>query len=146
VEKQSRTMFETNYFGVIRVTRAFAPVLEKSGESAIINVLSSVTWLPAPFLTAYSASKAAAWSYTNNVRLALKKQNTAVVGLHVHFVDTDLTKGVDVPKANPNEVARLAYEGLEAGKSEVVADDTARAAKVSLSRDLPLYIDPNQAA
>jgi NAD(P)-dependent dehydrogenase (short-subunit alcohol dehydrogenase family) len=146
VEEQSRKMFETNYFGVIRVTQAFAPVLKKSGESAIINVLSTVTWLPVPFLTAYSASKATAWSYTNNVRLALKEQNTLVVGLHVHFVDTDLTKGVDLPKANPNDVARLAYEGLEAGRSEVFADDTARAAKASLSRDLPLYIDPNPAS
>ena len=146
VEEQSRTMFEINYLGVVRVTQAFAPVLAKAGESAVINVLSSVTWLPVPFLTAYSASKAAAWSFTNNVRLALKEQNTSVVGLHVHFVDTDLTKGVDILKANPNDVAGVTFEGLEAGKSEVFADDTARAAKRSLSSDVPLYIDPNQAS
>lgn len=145
VEEQSKAMFETNYYGVIRVTQAFAPVLAKAAESSVVNVLSSLTWLPAPFLTAYSASKAAIWSYTNNVRLALGEQKTAVLALHVHFVDTDLTKGVDIPKANPNDVARVTFEALEAGKQEVFADDTARAAKATLSNDLPLYIDPNQA-
>lgn len=140
----SQKMFETNYYGVIRVTQAFAPVLAKSKESAVINVLSTVTWLPAPFLTPYVASKAAAWSFTNNARLALKEQNTAVVGLHVHFVDTDLTKGLDVPKVDPNDVASVTFEGLEAGKSEVFADDTARAVKASLSKEVPLYINPNQ--
>ena len=141
-----RRQMDVIVIGPIIVTQAFAPVLAKAGESAVINVLSSVTWLPVPFLTAYSASKAAAWSFTNNVRVALKEQNPSVVGLHVHFVDTDLTKGVDIPKANPNDVAGVTFEGLEAGKSEVFADDTARAAKRSLSSDVPLYIDPNQAS
>lgn len=146
VEEQSRSMFETNYLGVVRVTQAFAPVLAKYNESAVINVLTSATWLSAPVLTAYSASKTAAWSYTNNVRLALKAQNTAVMALHVHFVDTDLTKGLNIPKEDPNDVARITFEGLEAGKSEVFADNTARAAKAALSAEVPLYIDPNQAA
>jgi short-subunit dehydrogenase len=139
-------MFATNYLGVVRVTQAFAPVLAKATESAVVNVLTSLTWLPAPFLTAYSASKAAAWSYTNNVRPALKEQNTAVVALHVHFVDTDLTKGVDIPKSDANDVARVTFEGLEAGKHEVFADDTAKAAKATLSNEVPLYIDASQAS
>lgn len=144
VEEQSRTMFETNYFGVIRPTKAFAPVLAKASESAIINVLSSLTWLPVPLLTAYSASKAAAWSYTNNIRVALRDQDTAVIGVHVHFVDTDLTRGLNIPKIDPNDVAQRTFEGLEAGKSEVLIDDTTRAVKTSLSTDMPIYLDPNR--
>ena len=62
VEDLSRQMFEVNYFGVIRVTKTFAPILARSSESAVINVLSSASWLPLPILTPYSASKAAAWS------------------------------------------------------------------------------------
>jgi NAD(P)-dependent dehydrogenase (short-subunit alcohol dehydrogenase family) len=144
VEEVSREMFEVNYYGVIRVTKAFAAGLAKSSESAIINVLSSVSWLPVPFLTPYAASKAAAWSYTNHVRLALKDQNTAVLGLHVHFVDTDLTKGIDIPKSDPNDVARQTYEALEAGKSEILADPQTRGVKASLSAEVPGYIDPSQ--
>ncbi len=89
VEDLSREMFEVNYYGVLRVTKAFAPVLGRSPESAVVNVLSIASWRPAPVLTPYAISKSAAWGYTNHVRLALKPQNTAVLGLHVGFVDTD---------------------------------------------------------
>ncbi|WP_308720801.1 SDR family oxidoreductase [Komagataeibacter xylinus] len=143
VEELSRRMFEVNYYGVIRVTKAFAPILARSSESAIINVLSSATWLPVPLLTPYSASKAAAWSYANHVRLALKPQNTSVLSLHVHFVDTDLTKGLNIPKSDPNDVARRTFEALEAGKSEIMADETTRLLKASLSAERPGYIDPD---
>lgn len=144
VEEASRRVFDVNYYGVIRVTQAFAPVLALRSESAIINVLSSASWLPYPFLTPYSASKAAAWSYTNHVRLALKAQNTAVIGLHVDFVDTDLTKGINVTKSDPNDVARQSLLALEAGKSEILADPKTVGLKATLSSDVPAYIDPTQ--
>jgi short-subunit dehydrogenase len=57
--------FETNFYGAIRVTQAFAPILAVNGGGAIINVVSDVTWLATPVLAAYAASKAAAWSFTN---------------------------------------------------------------------------------
>lgn len=142
VEAVTRTMLEVNLFGIIRVTQAFAPVLATKPQSAIINVLSDVSWRATPILTPYSASKAAAWSYTNHARLALKEQNTSVVGLHVGFVDTDLTKGVDVPKSDPRVVARRSYDVLEAGGSEVLADDGTVKLKGSLSSARPEYIYP----
>ncbi len=144
VESLSRSVLETNYYGVVRVTQAFAPILIRNGKAAIINVLSNASWLPIPFLTPYSVSKAAVWSYTNHVRLHLKDQNVQVLGLHVGFIDTDLTKGVDVPKVLPVDVVRDTLDALEAGKSEVMADEGTRTLKRSLSSDVPGYIDPAQ--
>src|SRR5262245_33309975 len=134
MEKLSREIFETNYYGLIRTTQAFAPVLARNGGGAIINVLSDATWRPVPILSAYSAAKAAAWSFTNTLRLQAKEQGTQVLALHVGFVDTDLAKGFDVPKSTPAEVARHTLDGLAAGKDEVLADEGTRRLKQGLSR------------
>ncbi|HET9156467.1 MAG TPA: SDR family NAD(P)-dependent oxidoreductase, partial [Myxococcaceae bacterium] len=56
----SREIFETNYYGMIRTTQAFAPILARNGGGAIINVLSDASWRASPLLSAYCASKAAA--------------------------------------------------------------------------------------
>jgi NAD(P)-dependent dehydrogenase (short-subunit alcohol dehydrogenase family) len=146
MESLSRRLLETNYYGVVRVTQAFSPALTRNGPAGIINVLSDVSWLPKPVLTPYSDTKAAAWSYTNHVRVYLKEQNIQVLGLHVGFVDTDLSKGVTEPKARPEDVVRDTFDALEAGKSEIMADVGTRALKRSLSNEVPGYIDPTQLA
>lgn len=142
IEEQSRQLFETNYYGVIRMIQAFAPTLPGQGAGAIINVLSDATWKPIPILTPYAATKAAAWSYTNAVRLHLRDRGVQVLGPHVGFVDTDLTKGVDAPKSDAVDVVRWTLDALEAGESEVMADEGTRALKRSLSAKEPGYIDP----
>ena len=64
-EEVMRRIFETNVFGVLRVSKAFAPVLQSNGGGALLNVLSVASWVNGGELAAYSASKAAAWSLTN---------------------------------------------------------------------------------
>jgi hypothetical protein len=59
-----------------------------------------------------------------------------VTGLHVAYVDTDMTSGIDAPKADPRDVAVAALDGIEAGDHEVLADDTTRRVKSQLSADL----------
>ena len=142
VESQSNRMFDTNYHGIVRVTRAFEPILSAKPQAAIINVLSDIVWLPRPYLTPYAASKAAAWSYTNQLRFHLHDRGIQVLGLHVGFVDTDLTKGIDVPKANADDVARQTYDALSAGKSEIMADKGTVVLKSTLSAEAPGYITP----
>lgn len=142
VEALSRRLFETNYYGVMRTTEAFQAALPDDGRGAIINVLSDATWRSIPVLTPYSASKAAAWSYTNHIRLQLKPRNIQVLGLHVGFVDTDLTKSVDVPKSTPEEVVRQTLDALEGGKSEVMADAGTRDLKKTLADEHPGYFQP----
>jgi len=141
MEELSREIFETNYYGMIRTTQAFAPILARNGGGAIINVLSRATWRPSPLLSAYSASKAAAWSFTNSLRMQIKGQGTQVLALHVGFVDTDLVRGLDVPKSAPAEVVGRTLDGLAAGKDEVIADEGTQLVKQGLSAERPSYID-----
>jgi NAD(P)-dependent dehydrogenase (short-subunit alcohol dehydrogenase family) len=140
-EEQSRHIFETNYYGVMRTTSAFATSLPDNGIGGIINVLSDATWKAVPFLAPYSASKAAIWSYTNNTRALLKQRNIQVLGLHVGVLDTDLTRGFDVPKSDPVDVVRQTYDALEAGESEILADAGTRALEQTLSSKVPAYIE-----
>lgn len=131
----ARAQLETNYLSLIASTQAFAPVLARNGGGAFINMLSVVSWIASPRLATYSASKAAAWSFTNAARIELKQQNTQVVAVHVGFVDTDLTTGLDAPKVSAATVATSALDALEAGKREALVDDVSRAVKAGLSDD-----------
>lgn len=137
---EARRHLEVNFFGPLLVARAFAPVLAANGGGAIVNVLSIASWLNRPMLAVYGTSKTAAWGLTNAIRHELREQGTRVVALHMVFVDTDLTKGIDVPKASPDEIVARAFDGLEAGVDEVLADDGTRAAHAGLSADVPSYL------
>jgi NAD(P)-dependent dehydrogenase (short-subunit alcohol dehydrogenase family) len=120
---QIRREFDTNFFGTLTVTRAFAPLLGEHEESYILNVLSVLSWLNLPWLGGYSASKSAEWALTNGVRQELAGQGTRVGGLHVGFMDTDLTAGVTQPKSDPADIARIAVDGIAAGAVEILADE-----------------------
>jgi short-subunit dehydrogenase len=107
-------------------------------------VLSVASWISTPGLAAYAATKSAAWSVNNGLRIALKAQGTQVLGLHVGFVDTDLTRGIDLPKVAPADVVARAYAALEAGKSEVLIDELSQAVKLGLSLEQAVYLDEVQ--
>ncbi|WP_213804760.1 SDR family oxidoreductase [Granulicella sp. dw_53] len=141
VEK-ARQLFETNYYGVILTTQAFAPILAKNGGGAIINVLSDATWFSIPILSPYSATKSAVWSFTNALRINLRDNHTQVLGLHVGYLDTDLSKGVTLPKSDPSRIAALTLEALENGQEEIMADAQSQTVKKSLSGDHPYYLNP----
>ena len=96
---RARAVLETNFFGPLHVSRAFAPVLAKNGGGAILNVLSVASWISGPSLAVYGASKSAAWAMTNALRIELEPQKTQVLALHAGFIDTDLTRDIDAPKA-----------------------------------------------
>jgi NAD(P)-dependent dehydrogenase (short-subunit alcohol dehydrogenase family) len=138
----TRRQLETNFFGMLRVSQAFAQVLAANGGGAFINVLSIVSWINRPTLAGYGASKSAAWALTNGLRDELQSQGTQVLALHMGFVDTDLTRGLDAPKLTPDEVANAAINGLEAGESEVLADDMTRMVKRGLSATPASYMPP----
>jgi NAD(P)-dependent dehydrogenase (short-subunit alcohol dehydrogenase family) len=134
-------MMDTNVYGMLRVSQAFAPVLAANRGGALLNVLSVASWISTPGLAGYAATKSAAWSVNNGLRIALKEQGTQVLGLHVGFVDTDLTRGIDLPKLAPAEVVERAYAALEEGKSEVLIDELSQKVKAGLSLDAAVYLD-----
>ncbi len=130
-----RLEMDTNFYGTLAMVRAFAPALAAGGGGAIVNVLSRLSWLSYPGATAYAASKAAAWSLTNGIRLELAEQGTLVTGLLLSATDTDMMAGWDIPKNDPADVVRQALDGIEAGALEVLADADTAEAKASLSED-----------
>lgn len=129
-EEEARRIFETNFFGTLRVANAFAPILAANGGGTMLNILSSAVWISIP--TVYAASKAAMWSATNGLRFALEGQNTQVVGLHVGMIDTPMAAHFDTPKSSPASVVAQAYDGIAAGDIEVLADDLTRVLKTRL--------------
>lgn len=142
----AREIFETNFYGMVRASQAFAPVLSANGGGAIINVLSDATWFARPMLTAYSAAKSAAWSFTNAVRIDLREKGIQVLALHVGFLDTELTRGLDVKKSDPQQVAARTLDALENGNEEVLADEQTEVLKRSLSTGQAYYLNPPQIA
>ena len=138
--ESARRHLETNLLGPLRVARAFAPVLAANGGGALLNVLSIASWINRPLLGVYGMSKSAAWALTNGLRHELREQGTQVLGLHMGFVDTDLTRGLDAPKSTPESVVRQAFDALEAGAEEVLADDATRQVKQGLAAEPPVYL------
>jgi NAD(P)-dependent dehydrogenase (short-subunit alcohol dehydrogenase family) len=130
-----RRELETNFFGPLRLTRAFAPILAANGGGAILNVLSAASWFTHPSSTTYSATKAAAWSLTDGIRVELAGQGTQVLGLHMGPVDTDMIARLEIDKSDPATVVTAALDGIEAGASEVLADAIATQVKASLGLD-----------
>ncbi|MFC5520052.1 SDR family oxidoreductase [Polaromonas jejuensis] len=139
-EDTARRIFETNFFAVLRMSKAFAPILKGNGGGALLNVLSVASWVNGGELAAYSASKSAAWSLTNALRNELAAQKTQVLALHMAYVDTDLTRGFDVPKSSPEEIVKRALDGLEAGLEEVLADERTLQVKHGMTAARPSYL------
>lgn len=129
-----RALFETNFFGAVRVVRAFAPVLAANGGGGLIDVHSALSWIGISGI--YSATKAAFWSATNSFRLDLAGQGTYVQGLHLGYTATPMTRGIDAPMGDAADVVRDSYDGLEAGLLEVLADQVSVDVKAGLSGPL----------
>ncbi|WAJ45477.1 SDR family oxidoreductase [Mycobacterium sp. Aquia_216] len=126
-----REVFETNYFGALRVAQAFAPVLAENGGGALVDISSAVAWVSG--FGGYGDSKAAIWSLTNSLRAELEKQGTLVTSVHLGYTDTDMISELEVPKNDPRDVARQIVDGIRDGETEVLADDYTRQAKAALS-------------
>ncbi|MGW5398901.1 SDR family oxidoreductase [Streptomyces sp. NPDC003952] len=129
-----RREMETNFFGPLTVTRAFAPVIEGNGGGTVLNVLSVLSWLHPAHLGSYAATKAAAWALTGATREELAPRGIAVSALHVGYMDTDMAAAVPADrKVSAADVATLTLDGIEAGLAEIVADELSRQVKQGLA-------------
>ncbi|GHA69645.1 short-chain dehydrogenase [Streptomyces tauricus] len=132
-----RREMETNFFGPLAATRAFAPVIEGNGGGAVLNVLSALSWFHPAGLGSYAASKAAAWALSDATREELAPRGITVSALHVGYMDTDMAAGVPADqKVAAAGVAAQALDGIENGLPEILADETSRYVKQSLSAAL----------
>ena len=126
----ARELFETNFWGALAVTNAFTPAL-KTSRGTVLNVLSVLSWLGTG--DAYSATKAALWQATNTQRITLAPEGVHVASLHLGYADTPMTKDVEAPKLDPADVVRSAYDGIEAGSYEILADELSGRVKAGLA-------------
>ena len=110
-----------NLFGPFNVTRAFLPLLRRS-KGAIVNNLSLMALAPLPITPAYAISKAAAFNMTQSLRALLASQGVTVHGVLLGPVDTDMTRGFEIPKASPESVAAGIFDGLENGEEDIFPD------------------------
>jgi NAD(P)-dependent dehydrogenase (short-subunit alcohol dehydrogenase family) len=115
-----------NLFGPYDVTQAFLPMLIRS-RGSIVNVLSLSSLAAVPFSPSYSVSKAAAFSLSQSLRVLLAGRGVSVHRVLPGPVDTDMTRGLDIPKASPESVARAIWDGVEKGEEEIFPDPMSEA-------------------
>ena len=130
---QIRLEMDTHFFGTLSVIRAFAPRISANGGGTILNILSVLSWISMPRSGAYCAAKSAEWSMTNALRIQLAEQDIRVAGLHVGYMDTEMTASISAPKSDPAEIATLAIDGVEQDLYEIVADEVSHHMQTALA-------------
>jgi NAD(P)-dependent dehydrogenase (short-subunit alcohol dehydrogenase family) len=141
-------LLAVNLLGTYDVTQAFLPVLARS-RSAIVNILSLASLAAVPFDSLYSISKAAAFSLSQSLRALLAGQGVSVHIVLPGPIDTDMVRGLDIPKTSPESVARAIFDGVEKGEEEIFPDPMSEAiaegwrsgALKALQRQFAAYVE-----
>lgn len=113
---------EVNYFGTIKMMRAFAPILMKNKPAIMINIVSIAAYSPLPSIAGYAASKAALYSATQSVRIELAKKDVTVYAVNPGAIDTDMNKGSDWDMPDPDSTAIKILESVVSGKLDIIPD------------------------
>ena len=103
---------EVNLFGTHEVTTAFLPLLTRS-RGAIVNNTSVNALAPLPVIPAYSVSKAALFNLSESLRILLAPSGVRVQAILTGPVDTDMNRGLDIPKAPVESAASAIVDGIE---------------------------------
>ncbi|PXA98666.1 short-chain dehydrogenase [Nostoc sp. 3335mG] len=131
----ARAEMEVNYFGLLGMCRAFAPILKANGGGAIVNVLSSGGLVAVPAMGGYSPSKFAARAASTSIRAELAKQGTSVTALIVGSVDTRMAAHVEGAKERPEDIARIGLSAIRRGADEIDTDRMAMEVRAAMARD-----------
>jgi NAD(P)-dependent dehydrogenase (short-subunit alcohol dehydrogenase family) len=134
-----------NLFGTYGVTQAFLPQLT-AARGAIVNVLSVTAWAALPIIPAYSISKAAAFSLSQSLRALLAGRGVQVHAVMTGPTDTDMNRGLDIPKATRESVARAIFDGVENGEDEIFPDPMSRSLAESWRGGAAKALELQQAA
>src|SRR5438132_3296672 len=134
--EQARSIFETNFFGIVRMTRAVAPHMRRQGSGRIINIGSVFGFLPMPFMALYAATKHAVEGYSESLDHELRTRGIRVSVIEPANTNTQFDANLLQPDSKLDEyrearaaVAKKMKELVEAGdKPGVVADAVLKAA------------------
>ncbi|MHB8811642.1 MAG: SDR family NAD(P)-dependent oxidoreductase [Steroidobacteraceae bacterium] len=114
-------LLAVNLFGTYDVTQAFVPSLARS-RGAIVNILSLAALAAVPFDSLYSISKAAAFSLSQSLRALLADRGVSVHTVLPGPIDTDMVRGLDIPKASAESTAHAILGALENEEEEIFPD------------------------
>jgi len=131
----ARQEMEVNYFGLLNMTRAFAPILKANGGGALVNISSIGGLVGIPMVGTYCPTKAAVHSLTQCVRGELASQGILVIGVYPGPIDTDMAKDFDMEKETPTQVAKEILAGIENGAEDVYPDKVAKETATGLQAD-----------
>jgi len=124
-----------NYLGVLRVTRAVAPGMIAQRDGVIVNVATAFARVNLPIVGTYCATKAALLSLGQAMRAYLVEHNVRVITVMPTTIDTDMSKGADVPKMTKEYVAGEILAAIREERHDPAIGDEAKGVFESLSKD-----------
>ncbi len=124
-----------NYFGVLRVTRAIAPGMTEKHDGIIVNVATAFAKINLPIVGTYCATKAALLSLGQALRAYLAEHGVRVITVMPTTIDTDMSKGADVPKMTKEFVAAEILAAIREERHDPPIGDEAKGVLDGVSRD-----------
>src|SRR6266513_3610789 len=101
--EQARAIFETNFFGIVRTTRAVLPHMRRQGSGRIINIGSVLGFLPAPYMALYAATKHAVEGYSESLDHELRTRGIRVSVIEPAYTKTHFDANLLEPDAQLDE-------------------------------------------
>jgi NAD(P)-dependent dehydrogenase (short-subunit alcohol dehydrogenase family) len=124
-----------NYFGVLRVTRAVAPAMIAKRDGLIVNIATAFAKVNLPLVGTYCATKAALLSLGQAMRAYLSEHNVRVITVLPTTIDTDMSKGADVPKMTKEFVAAEILSAIREERHDPPIGEQAAGVLERLSKD-----------
>src|SRR5437762_13757555 len=120
--EQARSIFETNFFGILRMTRAVLPHMRRQGSGRIVNISSVLGFLPAPYMALYAATKHAIEGYSESLDHELRTRGIRVSVIEPAYTKTPFDANFLEPDAKLDE-----YREVRAAVSKRVKEVMATA-------------------
>src|SRR5688572_23693977 len=130
---QARSIFETNFFGLVRMTRAVVPHMRRQGSGRIINIGSVLGFLPAPYMALYAATKHAVEGYSESLDHELRTRGIRVSVIEPAYTKTQFDTNLSEPNAKLDE-----YRDARAAMGTVLAEVMATGDEPSVVADVVL--------
>src|SRR3954454_970696 len=115
--EQARAIFDTNFFGIVRMTRAVVPHMRHQGSGRIINIGSVLGFLPAPYMALYSATKHAIEGYSESLDHELRTRGIRVMVVEPAYTKTQFDANLLEPDSKLDE-----YRDIRASMRKTIAD------------------------
>jgi short-subunit dehydrogenase len=126
---------EVNYLGTLRMVRAFVPAMVEQKQGAVVNIATAFAKVNLPLVGTYCATKAALLSLGQALRAYLIDKGVVVITVLPTTIDTDMSRGANVPKMGKEFVAGEVLEAIREEKHDPPIGDEAQGVLSELAKD-----------